>query len=59
MLEAFGRGRWRTNQQIGQFFGVMRLAAPGIVPCAQWQPDTDPGDLSLYQHLIATSLGRK
>ena len=59
MLEAFGRGRWRTNQQIGQFFGDMRLTPPGIVPCAQWQPDASPGDLTLYQHLIVAGLGRK
>jgi hypothetical protein len=59
MLEAFGRGRWRTDEQIGQFFGGMRLAGPGIVPCAQWRPDADPGDLTPYQHLIAAGLGLK
>ena len=30
MLEAFGRGMWRTSEQIGQFFGDMRLSPPGI-----------------------------
>jgi len=59
MQEAFGRGRWRTSQQIRQFFGDMQLTPPGIVPCAQWQPDTDPGDLTLYQHLIVAGLGLK
>jgi hypothetical protein len=59
MLEAFGRGMWRTDEQIGEFFGDMRLIAPGIVPCAWWRPDTDPGDLTPYQHLIAAGLGRK
>jgi hypothetical protein len=59
MLEAFGRGVWRTSEQIGQFFGDMRLTAPGITPCARWRPDTDPGDLTLYQHLIVAGLGRK
>ena len=59
MLEAFGRGMWRTDEQIGQFFGDMRLTAPGIVPCAQWRPDSDPGDLTPYQQLIAAGLGRK
>jgi hypothetical protein len=59
MLEAFGRGTWRTDEQIGKFFGDMRLVEPGIVPCAQWRPDADPGDLTLYQKLIAAGLGVK
>jgi hypothetical protein len=59
MLEAFGRGVWRTDEQIGKFFGDMRLAEPGIVPCARWRPDTDPGELSLYQRLIVGALGSK
>jgi len=59
MLEAFGRGVWRTSEQIGEFFGDMRLIEPGIVPCAQWHQDADPGDLSLYQQLIVAGLGRK
>lgn len=59
MLEAFGRGVWRTSGQIGEFFGDMRLMPPGIVPCAQWRPDTDPGELTTYQCLIAAGLGRK
>ncbi|MGH3207618.1 MAG: SAM-dependent methyltransferase [Trebonia sp.] len=59
MLEAFGRGMWRTSEQIGQFFGDMRLSPPGIVPCASWRADTDPGDLTLYQQLIVAGLGRK
>ena len=59
MLEAFGRGVWRTSEQIGEFFGDMRLVEPGIVPCARWRPDADPGDLTLYQKLIAAGVGVK
>ncbi len=59
MLEAFGRGMWRTSEQIGEFFGDMRLVEPGIVPCARWRPDADPGDLTLYQQLIAAGVGVK
>jgi len=59
MLEAFGRGVWRTSEQIGEFFGDMRLVAPGIVPCAQWRQDTGPGDLTPYRRLIAAGLGLK
>jgi hypothetical protein len=57
MLEAFGRGMWRTSAQIAQFFGDMRLTAPGIVPCAQWRPDAGPGELTPYQQLIVAGLG--
>lgn len=59
MLEAFGRGVWRTSEQIGEFFGDMRLVEPGIVPCARWRPDADPGDLTLYQQLIAAGVAVK
>jgi hypothetical protein len=59
MLEAFGRGVWRTSEQVGEFFGDMRLVEPGIVPCAQWRPDADPGDLTLYQRLIVAGVGVK
>ncbi len=59
MLEAFGRGMWRTSDQIGQFFGDMRLVPPGIVPCALWRQDAGPGDLTPYQQLIVAGVGRK
>ena len=59
MLEAFGRGVWRGSDQIGQFFGDMRLVPPGIVPCALWRQDADPGDLTPYQQLIVAGVGRK
>jgi hypothetical protein len=59
MVEAFGRGVWRTDEQIGKFFGDMRLTTPAIVPCVRWLPDSDPGELTTYQHLIVAGLGRK
>jgi hypothetical protein len=59
MLEAFGRGVWRTDEQIGRFFGDMRLAEPGIVPCARWRQDTGAGDLTPYQRLIVAGLASK
>jgi SAM-dependent methyltransferase len=59
MLKAFGRGVWRTDEQIAEYFAGLRLVEPGIVPCAQWRPDTGPGELSTYQRLIAAGLGRK
>jgi SAM-dependent methyltransferase len=59
MMKAFGRGQWRTDEQIAEYFGGMRLVEPGVVACAQWRPDTDPGELTSYQRLIAAGLGRK
>ena len=59
MLEAFGRGVWRSSEQVGEFFEDMRLVEPGIVPCAQWRPDADPGELTPYQRLIVAGLGTR
>jgi S-adenosyl methyltransferase len=36
----------------------MRLVEPGIAACAQWRPDTGPGELTSYQRLIAAGLSR-
>jgi S-adenosyl methyltransferase len=57
--EAFGRGDWRTDDQIAAYFAGTDLVEPGIVPCAQWHPEADPGDLSGYQRLIVAGLGRQ
>jgi hypothetical protein len=59
MLKAFGRGVWRTDEQIAEYFAGMELVEPGIVACARWRPDTDPGELTTYRRLIAAGLGRK
>ena len=59
MFETFGRGAWRTDAQIAQYFEGADLLAPGIVPCAQWRPEADPGELSLYQRLVVAGLARK
>jgi hypothetical protein len=59
MREAFGRGVWRTDAQIAEYFAGTALVEPGIVPCAQWRPAADPGQLSGYQQLIVAGLGRK
>jgi hypothetical protein len=59
MLKAFGRGVWRTTEQIAGYFAGLRLVEPGVVECARWRPDTDPGELTTYQRLIAAGLGVK
>jgi hypothetical protein len=59
MRAAFDRGTWRTDEQIAQYFEGTTLVDPGIVPCALWRPDKDPGELSVYQRLIVAGLGKK
>lgn len=60
MREAFGgRGSWRTDDEIAGYFEGTELVEPGIVPCVQWHPSADPGDLTVYQRLIVAGLGRK
>ncbi|WP_369639287.1 SAM-dependent methyltransferase, partial [Nocardia sp. JMUB6875] len=36
ILEAFGRGRFRTDQEILSCFGTLTLDEDGLRPCAQW-----------------------
>jgi SAM-dependent methyltransferase len=59
LKEAFGRGAWRTDAQIAEYFAGTDLVEPGIVPCAQWHPDCDPGELTDYQRLIVAGLAVK
>jgi hypothetical protein len=59
MLNAFGRGVWRTDAQIAKYFDGTELFDPGVVPCALWRPDKKPGELGGYQRLIVAGLGRK
>jgi hypothetical protein len=57
MTEAFGRGTWRGDAQIAEYFEGTELVAPGIVPCALWRPLQPPGELGPYQRLIVAGLG--
>jgi hypothetical protein len=38
LRDAFGRGQWRTIEQITEYFGDMTLLEPGVVPSARWRP---------------------
>ncbi|HEX4833271.1 MAG TPA: SAM-dependent methyltransferase [Trebonia sp.] len=59
LLEAFGRGAFRTGAQIGEYFDGMTLAEPGIVPCAQWHPAAPPAAMTPFQQLIVAGVGVK
>jgi S-adenosyl methyltransferase len=61
MMEAFGRGTFRTVEQIAGYFGDMTLVPPGITDCALWRPagPVDTASLSDFQRLIVAGLGVK
>ncbi|AYF75078.1 SAM-dependent methyltransferase [Nocardia yunnanensis] len=65
----FGRGRWRTDEEILALFGDLEILEPGLVPCALWRPEptaegvprigSDHHDLSVWEQLISAALSRK
>ncbi|MFB7715830.1 MULTISPECIES: SAM-dependent methyltransferase [unclassified Nocardia] len=61
ILEAFGRGRWRTDDEIRAFYGDLDILEPGIVPCAQWRPEPGKGEhqLSDWEEMVVSGLARK
>jgi hypothetical protein len=59
LKEALGRGAWRTDEEIAAYFAGTTPVAPGIVPCAEWHPDSPPAELTHFQELIVAGLGRK
>jgi hypothetical protein len=59
LLKAFGRGVWRTDEQIAEYFEGFKLIQPGIVPSAQWRPREEGKRLTPWQRLIATGVGQK
>ncbi|MEV5646904.1 SAM-dependent methyltransferase [Nocardia sp. NPDC052254] len=63
ILDAFGRGRWRNDDEVRALFGDLELIEPGLRPCAQWWPDVRADDsgreLSLWEQLIVSGLARK
>ncbi|WP_280461063.1 SAM-dependent methyltransferase [Nocardia carnea] len=72
LQSTFGRGRWRTDDEIRQLFGGLEVLEPGIVPAVLWRPDTaDESDtpmssigtaereLTVWDQLISAGLARK
>ncbi|MEU7221490.1 SAM-dependent methyltransferase [Nocardia iowensis] len=67
LQSTFGRGRWRSDQEIEALFGDLEILEPGIAPCAAWRPDPKPSDgigtpdreLTVWEQLIVAGLARK
>ncbi|MBL1075034.1 SAM-dependent methyltransferase [Nocardia sp. 2] len=66
----FGRGRWRSDEEILSLFGDLDVLSPGLVPCTLWRPAADAPDdtsrigeesreISVWEELIAAALARK
>lgn len=39
VTETLGTGRWRSRQEILDYFGDLELIEPGLVPLAGWRPN--------------------
>ncbi|WP_405489476.1 SAM-dependent methyltransferase [Nocardia sp. NBC_00511] len=69
LQNTFGRGRWRTDDEILELFGDLQVQEPGLVPCALWRPadvadgvtriGTDQREISVWERLISAALARK
>ncbi|AYF79608.1 SAM-dependent methyltransferase [Nocardia yunnanensis] len=60
ILEAFGRGRFRTDAEISACFGSLSLDPDGLTACTRWHIDpADTPEPSLWDELIIGGLARK
>ncbi len=67
LQKTFGRGRWRTDEEIASLLDGLEILDPGIVPAPLWRPDAvdNPWDskgereLTVWEHLIVAGLARK
>ncbi|MGW2766217.1 SAM-dependent methyltransferase [Streptomyces sp. NPDC001275] len=67
LQQTFGRGRWRTDEEIESLLDGLEILDPGIVPAPLWRPDATGGpwnssgqrELTVWERLIAAGLARK
>ncbi|MFC9080088.1 SAM-dependent methyltransferase [Streptomyces sp. NPDC057062] len=66
LQKTFGRGRWRTDEEIESLLDGLKILDPGIVPAPLWRPDTTDNawagsdrELTVWERLIAAGLARK
>lgn len=64
LQQTFGRGRWRTDAEIGALLDGLEILDPGIVPASLWRPDESDRargeeDLTVWERLIVAGMARK
>ena len=67
LQQTFGRGRWRTDEEIESLLDGLEILDPGIVPASLWRPAVadspshSGGDqeITVWERLIAAGLARK
>ncbi|MEV0336450.1 SAM-dependent methyltransferase [Nocardia sp. NPDC050717] len=69
LQSTFGRGRWRTDEEIAALFGDLRLQEPGVVAAALWHPEEPAADaprigsaereLTIWEELIVAAIADK
>ncbi|MFJ9907471.1 SAM-dependent methyltransferase [Streptomyces sp. NPDC101152] len=67
LQQTFGRGRWRTDEEIASLLEGLEILEPGILPAPLWRPqETDSRwggvgqrELTVWEHLIVAGLARK
>ncbi|MEU1426484.1 SAM-dependent methyltransferase [Nocardia sp. NPDC005746] len=62
ILEAFGRGRFRTDDEIRACFGTLALDEDDLRPCVQWRGEDAEGDqpeLTVWEQLVVGGMARK
>nr|WP_167546302.1 SAM-dependent methyltransferase [Streptomyces zinciresistens] len=67
LQQTFGRGRWRTDEEIEGLLDGLEILEPGIVPASLWRAEApgnhwnsgSPRELTVWEHLITAGLARK
>lgn len=67
LQQTFGRGRWRTDEEIAGLLDGLEILDPGVVPTPLWRPDTvdnrwtggEEREPTVWERLIASVLARK
>ncbi|MEU3839455.1 SAM-dependent methyltransferase [Streptomyces sp. NPDC028635] len=68
LQQTFGRGRWRSDEEIAALLEGLEILEPGVVPASLWRPDVVDSrwnrgggqrELTVWEHLISAGMARK
>jgi hypothetical protein len=58
--ETLGTGRWRRRDEISKYFGDFEMVDPGLVPLAEWRPDSEaPAEQKDSYYTMIGGMARK